>query len=65
MVDCLVVLNGGAAVTGCGNDNTCTTGNQALDNLDTDRSFTDTSEKSVLILECSARGSDFSEDVEI
>jgi len=57
--DRLVVFNRLPAVARGGNDDVGTSGEETLDNFDTDRTFTDTSKECVLVLEGSTRGGDF------
>lgn len=63
--DPLVVLEGGTAVAGGGDDDAGTTGEETLQDLDTDRTLADTGEEGVLVLECRTGVGDFVENVEV
>lgn len=65
MVDILVKFDRRAAITRRGDYDASTTGEKALDNLDSDRSFADTGEKGVLVLEGCSRSRDLGEHVEV
>lgn len=63
--DALVVLDCRAAVARSGDHNMSTTREQPLQDLYTDRTLADTSEKSILVLERRSGSSNLMEDVEI
>ena len=63
--DALVVFDGGATVARCSDDDVRATREQALQDLNADRAFADTSEERILVLECRAGGGDLMKDVEV
>lgn len=55
----------GARVARSGNDDLGSSGEETLDDLNTDRSLADTGHEGVLVLEGDSRGGDLLEDVEV
>jgi len=63
--DVLVVIDSVPAVPGCGNNTCATSGQETLENLNTNTAFTDTGKKCSLLGEGDTRGGNLSQNVKV